>query len=109
MRRIATLTAVSCIGITPMLLAQTQQPTSRPLSKAEIVKRQLEPVDRGAVKGARQFRRLEVAGEDVARNVEEMTTRLRWHKQLKSALRSGREQGKPIVWIQALGDIDGFL
>lgn len=64
---------------------------------------------RFAEMSARSFNKLKVSGEDVAKNVERLTTEMRWHKHLGSALAAGREQGKPVVWIQALGDLKGFL
>jgi hypothetical protein len=58
---------------------------------------------------AQSFRRLRVPGEEVEQNVRRLTGELRWHSTLTSALIAGRAAGKPVVWIQALGDIDGFL
>ena len=58
---------------------------------------------------ARSFRKLTVPGVEVAKNVKRLTTELRWHKNLSSALAAGRAKGKPVVWIQALGDLKGFL
>jgi len=58
---------------------------------------------------ARQFRRLEVSGDEVEANVRTLLKRLRWHSSLSSALGSARANNKPVVLIQALGDLDGFL
>ena len=58
---------------------------------------------------ARSFRRVQVSGEEVSRNVDKLLTELRWHDDLASAQEEARTTGKPIVWIQALGDLDGFL
>ncbi len=58
---------------------------------------------------AGNFRRLTVPGDEVAKNVKRLTTELRWHKNLSAALAEGRAKGKPVVWIQALGDLKGFL
>ena len=57
----------------------------------------------------RSFKKLVVSGDEVATNVKRLTTELRWHKNLSSALAAGRSKGKPVVWIQALGDLKGFL
>ena len=65
--------------------------------------------DRYASMGARSFNRLTVSGEEVAKNVKRLTKEMHWHKSLASALAAGRQQGKPVVWIQALGDLKGFL
>ena len=58
---------------------------------------------------AGSFRKLTVPGTEVAKNVKRLTTELRWHKSLSGALAEGRSKGKPVVWIQALGDLKGFL
>lgn len=62
-----------------------------------------------ALKSVRGFRRLKVPGDEVEQNVRRLTKEMRWHKTLGAALASGRRQSKPVVWIQALGDLDGFL
>ncbi len=58
---------------------------------------------------ARSFRRLRVPGEEVAKNVKRLTKELHWYRTLGGALASGRSKGKPILWVQALGDLKGFL
>ena len=55
------------------------------------------------------FRKLKVPGEQVAANVKRLTKELHWHRTLAGALASGRTKGKPVLWIQALGDLKGFL
>lgn len=57
----------------------------------------------------RSFRRLEVPGDEVESNVRTLLRKLRWHSSLSGALQSARAKGKPVVWIQALGDLNGFL
>lgn len=57
----------------------------------------------------RTFKRMTVPGEQVEANVKRLTTRLRWHKHLGAALAEGKAKKKPVVWIQALGDLKGFL
>ena len=112
MRAIATLTAATlcCVVGNHALLAQGRQPTGKqePLP-SEVLKRQLAQVDKQASRSAHGFRHAEIPGERVAENVAKLTSRLRWHGSLGSALRSGRQQDKPIVWIQALGDLTGYL
>lgn len=58
---------------------------------------------------ARQFRKLKVPGEQVEQNVKRMLEELRWHKSLTGALQAGGRKGRPILWVQALGDLDGFI
>ena len=62
-----------------------------------------------ARRDAREFQQLQVPGETVALNVRKLRRELHWHSTLSGALRAGQNQGKPVVWIQALGDLDGFL
>ena len=57
----------------------------------------------------RSFRRLTVSGEEVEKNVKRLTKSMRWHKTLSGTLAAARAKGKPAVWIQALGDLEGFL
>lgn len=82
--------------VTPQLDAQQDWKKSRAEGKV-------------ARQEAREFRQLEVDGDTVAFNVRKLRKGLRWHNTLAGALQSGRNQGKPVVWIQALGDLDGFL
>lgn len=57
----------------------------------------------------RQFRRMQMTGEEVRDNVTKLSKELRWHRSLGGALDAGRREGKPVIWIQALGDLNGFL
>jgi len=58
---------------------------------------------------ARQFRQLKVPGEQVEQNVKRMLEELRWYKSLTGALQAGSRKGRPVLWIQALGELDGFI
>ena len=102
MRTTALLLATSVLLapalLTPDLGAQNQQPGSKDRDSKRSTER-----------SARSFRRLKVPGTEVAENVRKLTKELHWHKTLASALAAGRTKGKPVLWIQALGDIDGFL
>ena len=62
-----------------------------------------------AKRAARSFRHLKVPGEQVAQNVKKLVSELHWYKSLRAARTAGKTSDKPIVWIQALGNIDGFL
>ncbi len=59
--------------------------------------------------GAKISRRVGVGGNTVNAAVDAVRSSLDWHSKLGSALRSARVHGKPLLWIQALGDLDGFL
>jgi hypothetical protein len=59
---------------------------------------------------AKDFRRnYRVSEADLQANVKKVTTSLQWHHSLAEALQTGRQQDKPILWIHALGELDGFL
>lgn len=60
-----------------------------------------------ALEEARAFRALKVPGKKVAPAVRKVL-RLRWHKSLKEAAAKAREDHKPILWIQTLGDLRGY-
>jgi hypothetical protein len=67
-----------------------------------------DPVERAkAVKAAKEFRRLKVPGKEVAPAVRKLL-KLRWHKSLRAAAYQARTEDKPILWIQALGDLRGY-
>ncbi len=57
---------------------------------------------------ARAFRKLEVTGEDL-QAAQAKVSALRWHDSLAAAQAEARETGKPILWIQTLGERQGFL
>ncbi len=89
-----TLALVSCILIAG--LAAQQRPST------DVRERQ-------ARQNPRAFRQLEIPGEQVAQNVSKLTQELHWHQTLRSALRAARSEDKPVLWVQALGDLQGFL
>lgn len=54
------------------------------------------------------FRNLKVSGRDLQRAVGKVVKELDWKSTLRSAQREAMKTGKPIVWIQALGDLRGY-
>lgn len=66
------------------------------------------PQDSAALAAAQQFRNLRLKGPALRRDMVTVMRGLRWHKTLPSAVAQARADHKPIVWIQALGDIKGF-
>ena len=60
-------------------------------------------------KAARRFRKLRVEGDELAQNTAKLTSELHWHDDLAAAREESRQSGKPVLWIQALGELDGFL
>jgi hypothetical protein len=57
---------------------------------------------------ARAFRGPRLEGGALQRAIRKVTKALDWHDDFDEALAAGREQGRPVVWIQALGDLQGF-
>ncbi|MBL8731521.1 MAG: hypothetical protein JNN13_04040 [Planctomycetes bacterium] len=48
-----------------------------------------------------------LAGKDLKRAVKKVAA-LQWEKKLDVALAKAAATGKPVLWLQALGDLDGF-
>ncbi len=61
-----------------------------------------------AAREAQRFRQLRVPGRRVQKAVRKLN-RLHWHKKLKNAARDAAVENKPILWIQALGDLKGYV
>lgn len=49
---------------------------------------------------------VKVAGKDLKRAVKQIAA-LRWHDDLTAARTESAATGKPILWVQALGDLEG--
>jgi hypothetical protein len=104
----ATLTFLVCSGLlTSSLSAQNQTQAQQPSDGMQLS--QLVRKTGNDNRDARSFRKLQVTGDDVAKNVHKLRTELKWYKTMSGALKAGRSKGRPIVWIHALGDLDGFL
>jgi hypothetical protein len=98
MRFPATWIAICCAGgAATALTAQDQGPRTTMAWNGD------------AGRSAHAFRRLRVPGEQVEQNVEKLVSELRWYSNLRAARAAGKAKDKPVVWIQALGEIDGFL
>lgn len=63
---------------------------------------------RRKIREARRFRRVKVDGETVQTRVRQLA-QLRWYSSLAKAKSAARQQRKLVLWIHALGRIDGFL
>lgn len=100
MRRVLAFTACSLLLALTVQAQDRVQEGERSPDDAFIQQRMKDP---------RGFRSLRMPGDRVEKNVEKLTKKLHWYKSLSSALTAARRQGKPVVFIQALGDLDGFL
>ena len=88
--------AASVLALTSLLPAQTR------MTAAEL------PTDKQAQQEAEYFSQLQVPGKQVRRAVAKLTKNLRWHKTLDKAVAEAMNTGKPILWIQALGQLKGY-
>lgn len=55
-----------------------------------------------------EFRELRVEGATVHGAVRDVVRTLRWHSRLRDAQRVAEASDKPILWIEALGDLKGY-
>ena len=67
------------------------------------------PISQEATQQAMRFRALVYRQNTVRKNVRKLTKELVWHKTLKDASDAAEKSGKPIVLIQALGDLKGYV
>jgi hypothetical protein len=56
---------------------------------------------------AREFLGKRVAGRDLKDAVDRVGE-LKWHKKLLDARAAAASRGQPILWLQSLGDLEGF-
>ena len=109
MLRIGALSlAVALCG--SMVLAQDKDPKGWSDRIKELEqKRAKMPEERAAKRDARSFQWLEVDGKKLQPRVQRLIQDLHWHKTLAAAKAEAKRTGKPILWIHALGEVDGFL
>lgn len=55
-----------------------------------------------------EMRNLRLGSTYVRDAVRTLTRRLEWHDDLEDAAEQAAAEGKPILWIQALGNLKGF-
>ncbi len=48
------------------------------------------------------------AGKELRARVDKVARKLSWNETLNAAAATARELERPIVWVQALGDVNGF-
>ena len=56
---------------------------------------------------AREFQKLRVPGVKVNRLIRKVR-KLKWYSSLAKAKQAARRQSKPILWIQALGNLNSY-
>lgn len=67
------------------------------------------PVSKIATERAQRFRAVTYDKKRVYKNVRTLTRELVWHRDLATARDAAMKSGKPILLIQALGDLKGFV
>jgi hypothetical protein len=90
-----------------MLRRRSAERTAQRQRRTAAKERRL--AERRVTHQARKYRRLQTPGNEVRPAVEKLAQELDWHDSLQSAQRVAKRTGKPIVWIQALGDLTGVL
>ena len=78
----------------------------RAVRMAAINKRR---ADQQEIRTALNYRRLVVPTESVRSAIDKVNTGLDWKFDLGEAQAMAQRSGKPIVWVQALGDLRGVL
>lgn len=61
-----------------------------------------------AALAAAEFLQKRVEGRDLKQAVKRVLKSLEWHERLDEVKKEAIEQRKPILWIQSLGELDGF-
>lgn len=54
------------------------------------------------------FLRTRIEGRELQKRIDRMLKELDWHEDLESTAVAACATGKPILWVQMLGDVDGF-
>lgn len=107
------LLLASLVALAPLSARADEVPSEPALTREERrAQRRAAKAQRQAAqepqRKARSFRKLRVEDELPAR-VERLTSELQWHTSLEAALAEARRQRKPVLWIQALGELRGLL
>ena len=66
------------------------------------------PAPDPAEERARAFLEKRIAGRDLRKSVDRVLKGLRWHERIDDAKAEAAARGRPLLWIQALGEVDGF-
>lgn len=99
---------LGCLGAQQTAMPPTAPATKSPPAKLRPAKGWQEaPVDPDQA-AADAFRHFRAVPSQVRQSVARVTRELTWHKKLADAQKASRTSGKPIVWVQAFGDLRGF-
>lgn len=79
-------------------------------SQAVLAPRALKEIPRAgkeAIAQVGQFRSVQLKGSQLKKAVDRVAKELNWHKHLSNARLEAVKSGKPILWVQMLGDLTG--
>ena len=89
--------AASLLSLAGILSAQ------KPFTLSDV------PIDRDAAQSAQNYRRVKYEGKVVRVNVRKLVKELTWHKNLDAAIAASKVSKKPVLLVQALGDLKGYV
>ena len=93
---------LSLLSVAAGVLLATAPMAQELLSASDV------PSDATARAQAEEFRKLTVPKRQVRANVRKLTRELTWHRSLQAATSSARKLDRPVLWIQALGNVKGY-
>ena len=107
-RRLAAILVVSgALAAQPQLVVPLEQKCSMPPPKASAKPApEVELSDEQLA--AQEFFESRIAGHDLQKRVARVRKELRWHTSLADAQRAAQRAERPILWIQAFGNLRGF-
>ena len=65
------------------------------------------PANKESQVEAQKFRGVRVSGRELKSRVKRLNKELEWHDSIEDAAKVAQQTGKPIFWLQMLGDLDG--
>jgi len=97
-------------GDTPQPDRQAKQ-AERAAQKAERAeRRRIKQAQKAVKQQARSFTKAyQLPAEELKLQIETLQTELVWHDDLEEARQAAIQANKPILWVQALGDLSGLL
>ncbi|MEE9127296.1 MAG: hypothetical protein V3U11_09160 [Planctomycetota bacterium] len=99
MRRSLYFATLLCLAATSAATAQLPSGTLRDTA--------FHDGDSEEARKAYEFRKLRVSGMKLNRLVRKVR-KLKWHSSLSNAKKQAKREGKPILWIQALGNLNSI-
>lgn len=106
-KRISIMLAVTalCLTSAPVINAQsvTEIKGARPMARQQPVQQYgHEPRQRQRMK-----RKMLMPGDEAKENIQKVTSEIRWHSNLNSALAQAHRQNKMVLWVHMIGNLSG--